>query len=200
MANTRSIVYIAALALCVPAAARAGLVFGGGPAKSDCYAAFDVAGVTSAKGDRVVQCRDGDPCDTDGQQNGTCSFSFMVCVLQSGDPTCQPPDVDKIRKRGISVPSTPTTVAGCGGANTANVKVNKHRPSAWWRTERQAAPGPRRPPAPVKKPVPSPPAPSSIRFRNSSRASAAACLFRLRHACRAGSAGRGTPPALSAAA
>ena len=127
MANSRSIVLMAALAACMPAAASAGLVFGGGPAKSDCYAAFDVTGVTSARGDRVVQCPDGSACDTDGQKDGTCTFSFTVCVLQAGDTTCAPPDVTKIRKRGLSIPTLPATAATCGSANTAKVKVNKHK-------------------------------------------------------------------------
>jgi hypothetical protein len=127
MANSRSIVLMAALAACVPAAAHAGLVFGGGPVKSDCYAAFDVTGVTSAKGGRVVQCPDGSPCDTDGKQDGTCTFEFTVCVLQAGDDTCKPPDVE-IRKRGsLSLPTTPTNTPGCGGTNTVPVKKNKHK-------------------------------------------------------------------------
>jgi hypothetical protein len=127
MKNTRSIALMAVLAAGLPAGAHAGLVFGGGPAKTDCYAAFDVAGVTSAKGGRVVQCHDGDPCDTDGQRDGTCTFSFAVCVLQSGDASCHPADVDKLPKKGINVPSVPATTPTCGAANVVKVKVNKHK-------------------------------------------------------------------------
>jgi hypothetical protein len=125
--ESRWIVLTAALAAFVPAAAHAGLVFGGGPDKSDCYAAFDVTGVTSARGDRVVQCPDGSACDTDGQQNGTCEFSFTICVLQAGAASCAPTEITKIRKRGLSIPTLPATAAACGGANTAKVKVNKHK-------------------------------------------------------------------------
>ena len=129
MKNTRSIALMAALAAGLPGAAYAGLVFGGGPPKTDCYAAFDVTGVTSAKGNRVVQCHDGDPCDTDGQRDGTCTFSFTVCVIQTGDASCHPADVDKLPKKagGLSLPTVPATGPACGAPNVVKVRVNKHR-------------------------------------------------------------------------
>jgi len=126
--KTRGIAMLAAVAIGLPSAAPAGLVLGGGPAKSDCYAAFDVVGVTGAKGARVVKCNDGDPCDTDGERNGKCKFSFMVCVLATGDPSCHPPDVDKLPKKGgLLLPTVPATAPACGLANEATVKVNKHK-------------------------------------------------------------------------
>ena len=128
MMKMRRFALAAAVALALPATSHAGLVFGGGPAKSDCYAAFDVVGATTAKGGRVVKCPDGSACDTDGQVNGKCTFSFRVCVLQPGDPSCHPPDVDLRKKSGgLNLPPVPSTVPACGAPNTATVKVNKHK-------------------------------------------------------------------------
>ena len=123
----RLLMLVVMVALTLPHDATAGLVFGGGPAKSDCYAAFDVVGVTSAKANRVVKCNDGSACDTDGTADGRCKFSFTVCVLQTGDASCQPPDVTKIRKKGVLLPTIPATAAACGPANEATVKVKRHK-------------------------------------------------------------------------
>src|SRR5262249_23523882 len=65
----------------------AGLIPGGGPARSDCYVELNVVGIESpgpdVRGGRVVSCTDGDPCDTDGEcGNGSCTFSVAVCINQ----------------------------------------------------------------------------------------------------------------------
>ena len=75
------------------APAAAGLVPGGGSAKSDCYAAIDVEGVESGnvqKGKKIT-CTDGDPCDTGACGDGSCTLKVAVCINQSGLPGCTPP-------------------------------------------------------------------------------------------------------------
>ena len=59
--------------------AHAGIVLGGGPPETDCFAAFDVP--SSSDGSRDVSCTDGNPtCDLDGAQNDICTFNIGVCV------------------------------------------------------------------------------------------------------------------------
>jgi hypothetical protein len=70
---------------------------GGGSARSDCYTQLYVAEIDSpgpqVKGNRIVFCTDGDPCDTDVDSTFTgppcgdnsCEFSVAVCVGQT-DP------------------------------------------------------------------------------------------------------------------
>ena len=83
-------------------------------------------GVEAAHNERVVQCADGGACDADGTADGRCTFVFTVCVLQPGVPGCNPPDVTRISKRGVNLPSLPTTEPTCGTPNTKSVRVNKH--------------------------------------------------------------------------
>jgi len=77
---------------------EAGLIPGGGPARSDCYVELKVVGIDNPGPDvrsgRVVSCTDGDPCDIDGEcGNGTCTFGVAVCIDQTDPnlPTCHPP-------------------------------------------------------------------------------------------------------------
>ena len=116
-----SVAALVVLALAGRAEARA---LGGGPAKSDCYGVFE--GVEGGESGRVVQCSDGAACDADGTVDGRCTFVFTVCVMQPGVPGCNPPDVTRISKRGLSIPTLPTTEPICGGPNTKSVRVNKH--------------------------------------------------------------------------
>ena len=98
---------VAALLLAVFALtdAHATRVLGGGPPKSDCYAAFDVLGAT-VQGKRTAQCTDGDAaCDSDGQVNRTCQFSVSLCVFQTDVPGCTAATVTKIPKAGFPVPT-----------------------------------------------------------------------------------------------
>ena len=76
----------------------AGLIPGGGPARSDCYVELQVVGIDypgpDVRSGRVVSCTDGDPCDTDGEcGNGSCTFSVAVCINQTDPnlPACHPP-------------------------------------------------------------------------------------------------------------
>ena len=101
------------------------LVPGGGPAKSDCYVELAVQGATAIKANKVVSCRDGDPCDADGVPDGTCTFKVALCPNQSlSGCTPHPP----ITLSGTSVapagPLTPPTdLAGSACGPSAGVKV-----------------------------------------------------------------------------
>lgn len=85
------------LALATPAGA--GLIPGGGPAASDCYAELDVAGVENVtpavKRNRIVRCVDGDPCDSGPCGDGVCDFQVRLCWNQhdTNVPACVPPPV-----------------------------------------------------------------------------------------------------------
>src|SRR5262245_42565439 len=87
-----------ALAVGVGSLVWAGLIPGGGPTKSDCYVEANVQGIVSpgpdVRSNRIVQCVDGDPCDTDGAcGNGSCRFQVAICVNQHDPnlPGCTPP-------------------------------------------------------------------------------------------------------------
>jgi hypothetical protein len=89
----KSSVVAVALALVITAATTDAVqVPGGGSARSDCYARFEVD-VPAAVSTRQVVCADGDTaCDQDGQCNDACRFRVAVCLNQSDNrPTCVPP-------------------------------------------------------------------------------------------------------------
>src|SRR5262249_35715785 len=72
------------------------MVPGGGPARTDCYAGFQVT--TEARGathaGTVVDCQDGDPsCDVDGEMNGRCAIGVSVCTQLGGRASCTPEPV-----------------------------------------------------------------------------------------------------------
>jgi hypothetical protein len=98
-ARWRSAVAAGVLALATPAGA--GLVPGGGSARSDCYAELDVAGVENdtpaVKRNRIVRCVDGDPCDAGPCGDGVCDFQVRLCWNQHDPnvPACVPPPVLK---------------------------------------------------------------------------------------------------------
>jgi hypothetical protein len=92
---------------------------------SDCYLVFE--DVTNTRGKRVVDCQDGAACDTDGQVDDNCTFSFRLCVMQPGVPGCAPPDVTKIGKARLRKPPLPATAPACGEPNEVRVKVKKHK-------------------------------------------------------------------------
>jgi hypothetical protein len=104
---------------------------GGGPKKSDCYAAFNVMGGT-LKGKTKVECKDGDPtCDSDGACNDSVTFEVALCVNQTGITGCTAPSalaslVPSLAIAGIPVPSL--TGSGCGAflGVTGPVKVKKN--------------------------------------------------------------------------
>lgn len=76
---------VLAVILLLAEPAQAGIVGGGGRAKTDCLAVFDVP---VALAQRRWICTDGDDCDGDGEVNGQCVFPIRVCANSSFDPTC----------------------------------------------------------------------------------------------------------------
>ncbi len=108
-----------------PAAA---FVLGNGPARTQCYAAFD--GVTPNRGTRRVDCTDGDSsCDADGFADGTCTFTLRVCADVPGVRRCHPRSVNHIsihRLNGngtvaVPPPPLPATSATCGAFGRVTV-------------------------------------------------------------------------------
>ena len=96
MTSSRAILFLAAALLATPARA---LVPGGGPAKSDCYAQWQVTTpeLQANHGRTGVDCQDGDPrCDVDGQQNGTCTLGVSICVFQPAMSGCVPREVTSV--------------------------------------------------------------------------------------------------------
>jgi len=96
MTSSRAILFLAVALLATPARA---LVPGGGPAKSDCYAQWQVTTreLQANHGRTGVDCQDGDPrCDVDGQQNGTCTLGVSICVFQPAMSGCVPQEVTSV--------------------------------------------------------------------------------------------------------
>jgi hypothetical protein len=117
-----------------------GLIPGGGPTKSDCYAELAVTGIENpsarVKNNKVVSCTDGEACDTGSCGDNTCSVRIRLCINQS-DPNgaaCAPParlDRVTVKARGkvkLDV-AVPQLLEGpqCGAFldGTIPVKVNK---------------------------------------------------------------------------
>ena len=132
------------LALVLPLAqARPGgaLIAGGGPARSDCYAEWQVttASVQANRGKVGVDCQDGDPaCDVDATSNGVCTLGVSVCVFESDVPGCTPQPVTDIKLSpkaqalGLEPPPTapPATAATCGPATLASLQLRQGKRGA----------------------------------------------------------------------
>lgn len=69
------------------------IVGGGGRARTDCLAVFEVPVPLSQ---RRWTCTDGDPCDADGTINGQCVFSVGICANSTFDPVCSLQGVSSI--------------------------------------------------------------------------------------------------------
>jgi hypothetical protein len=114
------------LVLCAIGSTHAGMVTGGGPAKTDCYSTFDVKGSTAAQGVRL-NCTDGDPgCDTDGQCGNGCTFQVRLCLNQTGS-SCTSPGLKKAPKvhgAALSPPSS-LTATDCGSYSSVTVALKK---------------------------------------------------------------------------
>src|SRR5688572_17856177 len=100
MGSTRTCsMMLAGVALAIAANGHA-YVSGGGPAKTDCFTAWQVTSpdVTANRGKIGVDCQDGDPaCDVDGQTNGTCSFGVSLCAGIETTPKCTPSEVSSVK-------------------------------------------------------------------------------------------------------
>ena len=133
MTSSRAILFLAVALLATPARA---LVPGGGPAKSDCYAEWQVTTpeLQANHGRIGVDCQDGDPrCDVDGQQNGTCTFGISICVFQPAVSGCAPQEVTSVtpsRKTaalGLRPPPLPASAAACGPATLVPLALRRGR-------------------------------------------------------------------------
>src|SRR5437899_2634927 len=117
------------------------LVAGGGPAKTDCYAEWQVttAGVQANRGKVGVDCQDGDPaCDVDATSNGVCTLGVSVCLFESDVPGCTPQPVTdltlspKAQALGLELPpiTPPVTAATCGPATLASLQLRQGKRGA----------------------------------------------------------------------
>ncbi|HLY36567.1 MAG TPA: hypothetical protein VKU61_00935 [Candidatus Binatia bacterium] len=126
----------AAFAVVLSTCPARAVVFGGGPSRTDCWAAFD--GVDANVGTRTVACTDGDPsCDTDGAADGVCRFRVRGCVDVPGVPTCAPARIRRLRVRAIPKaarprhgfrPRLPHAGEACGQLTTIRVPVRWDEP------------------------------------------------------------------------
>src|SRR5215831_17824313 len=123
MATNFAIWLVAVLTLA--AAPAAALVPGGGPAKTDCWAEWQVTTPERGPdhGQVGVDCQDGDPrCDVDGPGNGTCTIGVSVCLFESDGCTPQPVTAVKLPRKaralGLQAPATTPSVTTptCGPA------------------------------------------------------------------------------------
>ena len=98
------------------------IVAGGGPAKSDCYVAWQVTtpDLGANKGKIGIDCEDGNPdCDLDGTVNGRCNFAVSICV-DTSLPECSLQTVSSItlsgktQATGLQPPLLPASTATCG--------------------------------------------------------------------------------------
>lgn len=118
----------------------AGLIPGGGPAKSDCYAELSVLGIQNPSAgvqkNKIVLCTDGEPCDVGPCGDRQCTIRLRLCVNQR-DPNladCMPPTgLDRVMvkaqgkvKLGVMVPQL-LEGGQCGAFldGTIPVKVTK---------------------------------------------------------------------------
>jgi hypothetical protein len=99
-------------------------VLGGGPSKTECYAAFE--DIDSNTGKFGVQCRDNDPaCDRDTTA-GQCTFQFRICAYLTDVPGCTPAPVRKITPKKLKVPALPASSFTCGETNEIVLKLRKN--------------------------------------------------------------------------
>jgi hypothetical protein len=121
-----------ALILAAFACQARALVPGGGPARTDCYAGFQVTTEDRAatRAGSVVDCQDGDPsCDVDGEVNGACAIGVSICTQLAGVAGCTPGTVDtitlgaKTTSLGVAAPTLPATDARCGEASVLSLPL-----------------------------------------------------------------------------
>ena len=97
---------------------------GTGSAESECYVTFE--GIATGR----LDCTDGDPaCDGDGAANGTCGFSFRVCVAQAL-AGCQAATVTSLKaiptKLAIPLPVVPASSPTCGAPAPVVVPLRRN--------------------------------------------------------------------------
>src|SRR5262245_2971594 len=136
MATNFAIWLVAVLTLAAgPAAA---LVPGGGSAKTDCFAEWQVTTPERGpdRGKFTVDCQDGDPrCDVDGPGNGTCTIGVSVCLFEPDGCTPQPVTAVKLSHKaqalGLQAPATtpPVSTPTCGPATLVTLPLRGKKPS-----------------------------------------------------------------------
>ena len=134
-----AIAALAAFFALVTGLAAAGLIPGGGPTKSDCYAELSVDGITNPS-DRVqknktVLVTDGDVGDTGPCGDFKCTVRVGVCMNQRDPnlPDCTPPaSLEKLTVKGAFTISTPQLLEGsaCGAFVTGDVEAKVKRDKA----------------------------------------------------------------------
>src|SRR5262249_48231461 len=84
------------------------------------------------KGNKTVTCTDGDPCDTDGASDGTCTFAVALCPNQSlpGCTTHPPVTLSgaSVAPSGPLMPPADLSGSDCGpfAAVRVSLKGKKH--------------------------------------------------------------------------
>jgi hypothetical protein len=130
--HTTVLCYLAGVAAVVAASSADAFVAGGGAARTDCLAAWQVTtpGVTANHGRTGVDCQDGDPaCDVDGQENGTCTFGISACTASLDVAGCSAAEVTDVvfnartSRLGLTAPALPTAEATCGTATVVPVPL-----------------------------------------------------------------------------
>jgi OmcA/MtrC family decaheme c-type cytochrome len=132
--SRRTGTWIVVLVLAVSKSAGGVTVAGGGPGKTDCLVELVASGLGFPSGAKVFKgatCADGDPCDADGQRNGSCLFTPSVCLNQSDPalPKCTPAQIQKIKfkSKNVDTSGLDAAVAALGlpsSATTCSVPVN----------------------------------------------------------------------------
>ncbi len=126
----------AAVATLVAATTAPAFVAGGGPARTDCIAAWQVTGpdVVANRGRTGVDCQDGDPsCDVDGAVDGTCTFGVSVCTdaVEVAGCTAEPVTDLAFNRRtirlGFATPVFATGEPACSEATVIAVPVRTTR-------------------------------------------------------------------------
>jgi len=125
---------VVATIVSVPGRPASAYVVGGGPKKTDCYAAWQVTTPTlaPAKGTTRITCEDGDPrCDVDGLPDGTCTLGVSICVLAATSAGCSATQVTSIdlqkaaRSLSVALPPLPASTATCGDATVVSLPLQK---------------------------------------------------------------------------
>ncbi len=106
-----------------PVASFAVLVPGGGPKKSDCFIELNAVGASTVTNNKIVNCNDGDTCDSDGAEDGTCTFLVSLCPNQTNVPGCTPQPLTGVTVSGASLTTPDLSGSACGPTTAVPVKL-----------------------------------------------------------------------------
>jgi hypothetical protein len=125
---------VAGMASLAVAPRATAFVAGGGPARTDCFAAWKVTtdGTTANHGPTGVDCQDGDPaCDIDGKADGVCTIAVSACAGAMDVAGCTPDAVTamtltpRTTRLGLVPPAVPANEGTCGPATVVPVPLRK---------------------------------------------------------------------------